>query len=442
MDKQKSEVMAQPAGAPELDSVDIHSIERYHREGYPWADWALLREKAPVYWYERPGIEPFWAVTRYDDVKRVSLDDKTFINSGPRLRLAPALMDERRLAANAKKIERRGWDPAVPEDLVYLDNPEHRNLRRIVARRFTTAFCRTMAVALQRMAHEIVLNFEGRLEAGESVDLVEDLAVQLPLATICEMMGLPQDDWRDIHRWTDALLDIDNLRGLRPGESRRDMRKRLHEEFHQYLTDLIAERRRRPGDDMTSMVVHGTADGRPLTDQELHGYLKLLISAGNETTRNAATRGVLALLDFPSQIPVLEVDPAGVEQTLVEEVLRFTSPVIQFARTVTQDVELGGQRLREGQTVGVWYPSANRDERVFERPDEFHILRDPNPHLGFGRGVHFCLGANLARWELRALFRCLGERKLLSRLEAAGEGRWLTDLHVGAIAEMPVRLQH
>ena len=429
---------ANAATSDSLAELDIHSIDLYHERGYPWAAWAHLREHAPVYWYERPGIEPFWAVTRYDDVKRISLDDETFINSGARLRLAPADYVERRLRANASKIAARGWDPEVPEDMVYLDNPEHRDLRRIVARRFTTAYCRSLVAELDRLAVSIVADFDTRLGHGERLDLVENLAVKLPLATICNMMGLPETDWLDIHRWTDALVDLDSMRFAQPEESRRDMRKRIHAEFHDYINALIAERRAHPGDDLASLVLHGDVHGRALTEQELHGYLRLLITAGNETTRNAITRGVLAMLEAPEQIAILEQSPEQVAVPLVEEVLRFTSPVIQFARTATRDVELHGKRISAGDTVGIWYPSANRDSSVFERPDELDVTRDPNPHLGFGRGVHFCLGANLARFELRAMFRELGQRKVLSRLQLAGEPRWLTDLHVGTIANVDV----
>ncbi|MEM7407618.1 MAG: cytochrome P450 [Pseudomonadota bacterium] len=424
-----------------LGNIDLHSIERYHAHGYPWEDWARLRREAPVYWYERDGIEPFWAITRYADVKRVSLDDKTFINGGPRLRLAPDDYEQRRLRANAKKIRARGWDPAVPEDLVYLDNPTHRALRRIVARHFTSAYCRSISARLTAHAQTIVADFADALADGEPVDLVEGLAVKLPLATICEMMGVPVEDWKDIHRWTDALVDIDNMRWRAPGESRRDMRKRLHAEFYTYLCDLIEHKRAYPGNDLSTLLVQAEVDGAALTEQQLHGYLKLLIAAGNETTRNAATRGVLALLENPAEIARFEAAPNALNVSLVEEIVRYTSPVIQFARTVVGDVELGGQRLRTGDTVGIWYPSANRDEAVFDRPDELDITRDPNPHLGYGRGVHFCLGANLARFELRALFQAVGERQLLSRLAVAGPRRWLTDLHIGTIAEVPVQLK-
>ena len=269
--------------------------------------------------------------------------------------------------------------------------------------------------------------------------LVNDLAVQLPLATICSMMGLPPTDWEDIHRWTDATVDVDSMRWAKPGEDRRTMRKRLHAEFHQYLDDVIERKRAHPGDDLASQLVHARPGGDPLLHQELHGYLKLLISGGNETTRNATSRGVLALLDHPDQITRFHAEGEAVLETLVEELVRFTSPVLQFVRTATRDTTVRDVAIRKGQMVVLWYPSANRDEDVFDQPDRLDIGRRPNDHVGFGHGPHFCLGANLARWELRAIFRALGAAGTLGRLQVAGEPRWLTDLHVGTIAEIAVR---
>ncbi len=422
-----------------LDDIDIHRIDRYQSEGYPWEDWVRLRRDAPVYWYDRPGIAPFWAVTRYADVKAISLDDKTFINGGSRLRLAPSEYDRRAQAARKRKAELYGWDASAPDDMIYLDNPEHRKLRLIVARSFTSAFCRTLSEELDSLAVSIADDFERALAAGEPVDLVHDFGAKLPLATICKMMGLPTDDWADIHRWTDALFDLDNMQWAEPGEDRRDMRRRLHREFHEYLSALIERKRREPGDDLSTKLVQAEVDGSPLNEQELHGYLRVLIAAGNETTRNSLTRGMLELLQWPEQLARFHADPDRWTDSLVEEIVRFTSPVMQFARTATRDVELHGKKIRTGDTVGIWYPSANRDETVFERPNDLDISRDPNPHLGFGHGVHFCLGANLARFELRAMFRELGRRQVLTKLEVAGPARWLTDLHVGAIAQVPVR---
>jgi len=425
--------------AASLDDIVLHDIDAWHRNGYPWEAWARLRRQAPVYWYERDGIDPAWMVTRYAEVRAVSADPSTFINGGPQLRYAGQDYNARARTAKLRKAELHGWDPDVVDDMIYLDAADHGRLRSLMARSFTPARCRRMAAELDATASDIVAGFDAALAAGGDVCLVNDLAVKLPLATICSMLGLPTTDWADIHRWTDAMFDVDAMRWARPGEDRRAMRKRLHAEFHDYIDDVIAHKRAHPGDDLATQLVQARPAGDPLLHQELHGYLKLLISGGNETTRNATSRGVLALLDRPDQIARFHAEGEAVLESLVEEVVRFTSPVIQFVRTAARDTTVGDADVRAGQMVVLWYPSANRDDAVFGDPDRLDIGRTPNEHVGFGHGVHFCLGANLARWELRAIFRALGASGTLGRLQVAGPARWLTDLHVGTIAEIAVR---
>ncbi|MEZ5409304.1 MAG: cytochrome P450 [Acidimicrobiales bacterium] len=425
-----------------LDNLDIHSIEKYERDGYPWAEWDVLRETAPCYWYERDGIAPFWAVTRHADVKAIGADATRFLNGGGRLRLRPADWDRRFAEARRKKIEARGWDQNEPEDFIFLDAPHHTAMRMLTARHFTPARCRAMAGELEANAERFTAAFVARLEAGETVDLVHDYAVALPLVTIATMMGLSADSWADIHRWTDAIFDLESDRFANPGEDHRTMRRRMHAEFHEYRCQLIEEKRRHPGDDLTTLLVEAEIDGRPLTDQQLHGYLNVLIAAGNETTRNALSRGILALIERPDQVALLRANPDALNESVVEEMVRWTTPVIQFARTAAVDVELHGQTIKAGQHVGIWYGAANRDPRVFDRPYEIDITRNPNEHLGFGHGQHFCLGSNLAKWELRAAFRAVADTELLERLEPAAEPQWLTDLHVGAYKQALVRYRH
>lgn len=427
----------------ELDAIDIHSIQMYLDSGYPWEAWDLLRREAPVYWYDRPGIEPFWAITRYADVRALGSDATRFINGGPRLRLAGSDHDRLLYASRHKKADRHGWDAEEVDDMVYLDAPRHTTFRMLVARSFTPARCRRMAVELAEMSQRFVGEFEHELqEAGSAgVDLVEGLAVKLPLATICSMMGVSADRWSDIHRWTDSMFNTDSTSWALPGETRQDMRRRLRIEYFEFIDDLIAEKRAHPGDDLTSLLVHADVDGVTLNQQQLHGYLTLLIAAGNETTRNATTRGILAMLDYPDQIAPFEQGDQTTVETTVEEVVRWTSPVMQFARTALVDVELHGQQIKAGDTVGLWYPSANRDERAFTDPYRFDVRRQPNDHVGFGHGPHFCLGANLARWELRAVFTELAKGQVISRLQTQGEAEWLTDLHVGAISHQLVSLR-
>ncbi|MFN0091683.1 MAG: cytochrome P450 [Acidimicrobiales bacterium] len=423
----------------DLDTIDITSLDQYAERGYPWAEWDLLRREAPVYWYDRPGIEPFWAVTRYADVHAIGRDARTFVNGGPRLRLHSIEHEERMWASKARRDALYGWDPDEPLDMVFMDHPRHTAFRLLTARSFTPARCRQMEATLRALAARFVGELEAELAGGGEVDLVNALSVKLPLAAICDLMGVPVDDYKDIHRWTDSVFNTTSTEWALPGEDLATMRRRLRTEYFQYFEELIAEKRARPGDDVASALVNGEVDGRRLTQQQLHGYLNLLILAGNETTRNVTTRGILALTERPDQAALLEADPAGGVEAAVEELLRWTSPVIQFARTATRDVELHGQTIRAGDTVGIWYPSANRDDAMFERPYELDLTREPNYHLAFGHGPHFCLGANLARWELRAVFRELAERRLLSRLAVVAPPEWVLDLHVSVIKRLLVR---
>ncbi|MFN0026157.1 MAG: hypothetical protein ACKV2O_03065, partial [Acidimicrobiales bacterium] len=288
----------------DLDQIDIHSLDLYATRGYPWAEWDLLRREAPVYWYDRPGIEPFWAITRYAEVHAVGRDATTFINSGQRLRLHSIEHEEAMWASKARRDELYGWDRDEPLDLVFMDQPRHTAFRLLTARAFTPGRCRAMAAGLAGLATRFVDEFETALDAagGQPIDLVRALSLKLPLAAICDLMGLPTDDYLDIWRWTDSVFDTSSTEWAMPGEDRRTMRRRLRVEYFDYYERLIAHRRAHPGDDVTSQLVNGEVDGQRLTQQQLHGYLNLLILAGNETTRNATTKGITTLLEHPDQL--------------------------------------------------------------------------------------------------------------------------------------------
>ena len=427
-----------------LEDVDITSMPRYIRQGYPWADWDLLRELAPVYRYQgRPRFAPFWAVTRYDDVRYVSSHSELFSNRGV-IRLDTDNGLSRLETYKRKRAERNGWNPEVALDLVYTDRPEHLDLRSITVRRFTPRAMAKLTNHLDDLAEQFVYEFVqlARRRAPRPVDVVENLSVGLPLASICGLLGVPMADWPTIRRWSDqTLLTPDmNHPDVRAGETPSEVRRRAGQEYHEYRQHLIDAARRSPVDDdagILSLLAHASLDGKPLDDQRLHGYIELLVGGGNETTRNAITGGLKALLEHPDQARLLAADPDSVPETATEEILRWVSPVIQFARTATADTELGGQRIGAGDVVVLWYPSANRDERQFPDPYRFDVTRWPNTHVAFGHGAHFCLGAHLARWELRALFRALAPH--LEHLRIAGEPERLPGLHVGAVREMLVR---
>ena len=423
-----------------LDTIDIHSATRFETDGYPWEAWDLLRDQSPVHWYERADIEGFWAVTRYADVHFVGSHDRLFINGGPRLRLAPRDEDESMKQRFQLRAEKLGWDRDEVPDFVYMDKPRHTKFRNLSARSFTPRAMRELEGHLAAYAARFTAEFEAMLQRDGSVDLVEDFAVKLPLATMCDLMGLPVDDWERVHNYLGFAFSPPEvmMRSALPGETFDELRMRRGTELYLYCQEIGERGRADRSGSLLSAIATGEVDGCPLTDQQLNGYVLLLLAAGNETTRNATTGGVIALLNHPDQLARLVADP-GLVEPAVEEILRWTSPVVQFARTATADVELHGVRIRAGDTVGLFYPSANRDERAFADPYRFDVGRTPNYHLAFGHGAHFCLGANLARWELRAVLRAL--LPLLPRLELVGETTRFGHPHLGALQRQMVRLR-
>ena len=428
-----------------LDTLDITDTARYVTRGYPWQEWDLLRRDAPVYWYERPGFEPFWALTRHADIAWVSRNPQIFSNT-QRLRLDSIEGVEILERGRARQARRYGGSPTDPPDFIFMDPPAHRQYRAITSSRFTP---RAMA-QLEGHFHALAATYVGefaqvladRLPDGDTVDFVHELACKLPVAAICELAAVPRADWDKIFRWTEVLVGAADPDFQVPGEDRETTQRRVGRQWREYMTWLIDRRRAEgaSGDDLVSMLVRAEIDGRRLTERELMNYILLLLAAGNETTRNAMTGGVQALLQHPEELRKLVADPSLVNSA-VEEILRWTSIVIQFARTCMADTEIRGQRIRRGETVAMWYPSANRDEEVFADPYRFDITRDPNPHFAFGGyGEHFCLGANLARWELRTMVREL--LPLLPDMELAGPAELVAgSLHVGGIKRLPVRFK-
>jgi len=422
-----------------LDNLRIHHPDEYAADGYPWAAWDLLRAEAPVFWYERHDVEPFWAVTRYADVMTVSNRPDIFINGGSRLRLTLRGKPEPVRAGMEDFVRERGWDPAEPPDMVFMDNPRHRHMRRLSSWAFTQGSMRRMRSEFERLAHEFTEDFMGRLKAAEDgLDFVHELACKLPLAAIGDILGLAPEDWRRILIWSEALMGDINPDWRRPGESRGGATYRAMYEMRTYLEALIAESRAngaaRGG--VIDHMVHTPVQGALLTDQQLIGYLFLLIGAGNDTTRNALSGGVATLLAHPEACRQLCASPGLIPQA-VEEILRWTSPVGSFLRTASEDFELSGTRIAAGDTVGLFYPSANRDARVFADPYRFDITRSPNPHLTFGFGAHFCLGTNLARIELQASLKALLPH--LAHLQTAGPAEYSHQTHVLGYQQLPLR---
>ena len=428
-----------------LETVDITDSDRYRDVGYPWAEWDLLRREAPVYWYQRPEYEPFWAITKHADIRFISSHPELFSNRQMlRLNTAKKLGTAQR--SRDLQMNFTGGDPADPPDFIYMDPPEHRQHRGLVARHFTPRMMKMLEDHFAAMAENYVSDFADKVVqdfaergTGSAVDLVHELSAKLPVAAICDMGGVPAEDWDQIFEWTEVLVGADDPEFRLPGESPSQASRRIGEEWFRYNYELIQQRQREGlGDDLLSDLLRAEVDGRKLSPAEIHGYFVLLLAAGNETTRNSISGGVKALLDHPEQMQLL-VDDGSLVPSAVEEILRWTSIVIQFQRTAVEDVELRGQQIRKGESVVLWYPSANRDEDVFEDPYKFDITRAENDHFAFGGyGEHFCLGANLARWEMRSIFHAL--RPVLPQLElVAPPENVIAFLHVGGIKRQMVR---
>ena len=428
-----------------LDTLDIHTPELYLTRGYPFAEWDYLRKEAPIFWYERDDIDPFYAVTRHADILTISKHADVFVNSR-RLRLQSKADDLRQTASMKLRNEMRGWDQNEVSDFILMDDPRHRNFRLLTAKRFTPAALRKLEKHFAQLSHQFAQEFLAELKAsgkrGQTTDFVKGFAEKLPLAAIGEMMGLPDGDWKRLKQLTNVMIGAPETGFFHEGEDRNQGTWRAMDEMTNYMIDVIADRQASgpDGEDLCTQLIHSKLDGQPLTTQQLQGYLFVILAAGNETTQNAISGGVAALLENPDQLKLLAENPDN-DNLIVstgEEILRWTSPVLQFARTAVVDFELSGVKIKAGEDVGMWYPSANRDPEVFDEPYKFDITRSPNRHLAFGGyGAHFCLGANLARWELRAALKALAP--ILPEMELASSPERCPNLHVSAIHRLEVR---
>ncbi len=426
------------SSAASLDQINLLDAGSYAERGYPWEEWALLRREAPVYRFERQGAEPFWAITRYRDIQRISRDPETFSSD---VQLFVAESDgEAEDDGGRDGVETDEQDDGPDVKLmINMDPPEHGRYRGYVNRRFSPRGMRIVEERIEAIATEVVERAAARLvddvvRRGR-IDFVTEVAAPLPLAAIGEMLGVPRERWGDMFLWTNQFVgaaDPEYQEGRTSSETSSEANRKLME----YVALLAEEKRQRPADDLMTTIVQAEFEGQPLPPEDVIAYGFLLIIAGNETTRNATSGGMLALLEHPEQLRWLRADP-GLLESAVEEILRWTSPVTHMARRVARDTEIGGQMIAAGEKVVLWYPSANRDEEVFERPEVFDIAREPNEHLAFGGfGEHFCLGANLARLELRAIFRQVLRR--MDEIEHDGEVERLRSGIVGGIKHLPI----
>ncbi len=397
--------------------------ETYEADGYPHEAWARLRREDPVHWVDRGVINPFWAITKHADIRWISRQPERFLN-GPRLAVFPGVGggDD-------------SGDANLARHLLNMDPPDHGRYRRIASARFTPRAVRALAPGVERIAKDLLDEAAG--DGGEREgDFVQRVSAPLPLAVLADVLGVPREDWRTLFRWTNQIAGAADPEFQQPGDAPVDTVARARNELFGYFIAMVEERRERPTDDVTSLIANAHLDDAHLPALELLSYYFLIVVAGNETTRNAMSGGLLALIENPDQLARLKAD-AGLVNHAVEEIVRWTTPVIQFCRTAAEDCELRGRKIRAGQSLCLFYPSANRDEEVFRDPFAFRIDRHPNRHIAFGVGEHFCLGANLARLELRIFFRQLAER--IESVELAGPVDRLRSSFLGGVKRMPIR---
>jgi cytochrome P450 len=400
----------------EAKRFDLTDLDLY-RSGFPHDVFTWLRADAPVFWHEptahTPQGEGFWVVSRHEDTLAIQLDPKRFSShtGGGRERGGTMIADQ--LGSGLM--------------LNMMDDPRHRRIRSLVNKGFTPHRIGALEPELRRRARAIL---EAVPASGEC-DFVVDVARDLPLQAICLLLGIPQDDRAMLCEWMDRGLEAESGEALNREYGRMLMA---------YGAELIRRKRERPADDLLSVVIGArmpTEDPPELRDDELMFFFSLLFTAGSETTRKAIAGGLRALVESPSEEARLRREPALLE-TAIEEIVRWTTPSIYKRRTATCDLELHGEKIRAGDKVTFWEMSANRDERVFAEPFRFDVGRDPNPHLGFGQGVHYCLGANLARLEMRVMFEELFAR--YEAFEITGPAVFTRENRLLGLKHLPVRM--
>jgi cholest-4-en-3-one 26-monooxygenase len=401
-----------------------------YAERLPVEELAEMRRSAPIWWNEQPygagGFDDggFWVVTKHKDVKEISLRSDVF--SSLKKTALPRYKD----GTVGEQVERGKFV------LLNMDAPQHTRLRKIVSRAFTPRAVERLRDELNERAHRIV-----EAAAGEgSGDFVEQVSCELPLQAIAGLMGVPQEDRKKLFHWSNQMV------GDQDPEFADNDAINASAELIMYGMQMAAEKTKNPGQDLVTTLVQADVDGHKLSEDEFGFFVILLAVAGNETTRNSITQGMMAFTDYPDQWELFKKERPI---TAADEIVRWATPVTSFQRTAVQDYDLSGVQIKEGQRVVMFYRSANFDEDVFEDPFTFNILRDPNPHVGFGgTGAHYCMGANLARMTIDLIFNAIADQ--MPDLTSAGKPErlrsgwlngikhWQVDYHTTARAKCPV----
>lgn len=396
-----------------FDFTDPDVLQR----GMPVTEFAYLRKTAPVWWNEQPpgtnvfDDDGYWVISRHEDIKEISRDNELWSTNekGVVMRLPEGVTAEQLEATKALLINH--------------DPPEHTRLRKLVSRLFTPRSVASLEEKLASAARDIV----GSAAEKDTGNFVDDIAMKLPLLAIADLIGVPEADRERLFAWTNAIMNTDD-----PDFDSDPMN--AHVELMGYAYNMADQRRRCPADDIVTRLVQADIDGESLGETEFAFFVILLAVAGNETTRNAMTHGINAFSEYPDQWELFKRERP---ETAVDEIVRWATPVHCFQRTARQDVEVGGITIRKGQRAGLFYSSANFDEDVFDRPFEFNILRNPNPHLAFGgNGAHYCIGANLARMEIKLIFNEIADQ--LPKITKLAEPQRLRSGWINGIKDLQV----
>jgi cytochrome P450 len=391
-----------------LSIPDVSDPDTFEN-GFPHDVFRALRREAPVCWHEGDyqGGRGYWIISRYETIKTISRQPLRFSSAS-----GSGFEDDR----------------ADFVSMIAMDPPAHRRYRALVAGGFTPR-----QIAAQEPHHrEIVRDILDAVVPAGHCDFVTDVAAKLPLRVIAELLGVPQEACDDLFTWSNRMI---GLQDPEYGGSMEEAAQAAQDMFV-YANGLAENRLAQPRDDLMSAILHGEVDGQRLDTVEFDSFFLLLALAGNETTRNLISHGLLLLLEHPDALAKLRRDPTGI-RAAVEEMLRFSSPVMYMRRTATEDTELEGQRIRKGDKLLMYYPSANRDEDVFENPDVFDIERKNNHHLAFGVGEHFCIGTHLARLETRVMFE--GVLSRMDDLELAGPVSYLRSNLIDGVKHIPLK---
>jgi cytochrome P450 len=389
-------------------------------ENDPHPIWKQLRKEDPIHW-TRGAVSPFWSITRYDDI--VTVFSEPILFSSTRGLIVPSSPEMEQLTPEMM---------GAGEMMIMTDPPLHGAMRRAFNRLFLPRPVGKYESPGQLLVAEILDEAMG----DGKCDFVVDVAARLPMAFICEIMGVPRKDWADVFKWGNMSIGFEDAEYQTESASPMETRQEAVKNLGAYCAELAMQRRGGDGEDLLSVLGNAEVNGQKLTELQLFHNGWLYIIGGLETTRNAISGGLLALIDHPEEHTRLLNNPA-LMPTAIEEILRWTSPVTHIARVATRDTAVGGTKIRENERIALWIPSANRDGSIFDDPYRFDLARRPNEHIAFGKGEHFCAGAHLARLELRLMLADLLNR--IEHIELAGKVERLKSNLIAGIKHMPVR---